>query len=174
MSFSKLFRPEQTQRAKELSETCGFEYVVSYDYTITDDEPAKYGFKQAVQNGKIALSIECGKLGNVQKEAVSLIKKGGYNMLKKMEMYNKASGANPNLKRPNHQTYIRSKEKEIYHSDYQAGNSVKEGDVVGFVTDEFGELLAEYKATSSGVILYKIATPPINIGDTVMCISSNL
>ena len=75
-------------KAKQQSETSGFEYVVSYAYTLKDDEPAKYVFKQAAQDGKIALSIESGKLGNIQKDAVALIKKGDYNMLNQLKMYN--------------------------------------------------------------------------------------
>lgn len=164
-------RPEQTRLARELSESSGFEYVVSYPYTITDDEPAKYAFKQAVQDGKTALSIESGKLGNVQKEAVSLIKIGVYNMLNEMEMYNKGTGPNPNLIKLDHQTYIKSSEKGIFYSGYKAGDSVKEGDIVGYITDEFGEKLKEYKAHASGIILYKISTPPVNVDDTLMCIS---
>lgn len=167
-------KPEQTQRAKELSETSGFEYVVSYPYTIADDEPAKYTFKQAVQDGKTALSIECGKLGNVQEEAVILIKKGVYNMLKEMEMYARGTGSNPKLTKLNHQTYIKSTEKGIFYSTYQAGDSVKEGDIVGYTTDEFGTIITEYEAPKTGIILYKLSTPPINVGDTVMCISTSL
>ena len=72
---------KQTQRAKELSEVSGFQYVVSYPYSLSDDEPAKYAFKQAVQDGKIGVSIESGKLGKVEKADVDLVKKGVYNML---------------------------------------------------------------------------------------------
>lgn len=167
-------KPEQTQLAKELSETSGFEFVVSYPYTIRDDEPAKYVFKQAVQDGKTALSIESGKLGNVQEEAVSLVKTGVYNMLSKMGMYANSTAPNVNIIKMNRQTYIKSKEKGIFYSAYKAGDTVKKGDVVGYTTDEFGNLIAEYEASNSGIILYKIATPPINVGDTVMCISSSL
>ncbi|MEM9649372.1 MAG: M14 family metallopeptidase, partial [Bacteroidota bacterium] len=85
--YNNTQKPEQTALAQRLSETSGFNYVVSYPYTITDEEPAKYAFKQAVQDGKTALSIECGKLGNVQQEAVELVKKGVYNMLWEMKMY---------------------------------------------------------------------------------------
>lgn len=166
-------RPEQTQLAKVLSETSGFEYVVSYPYNIADDEPAKYVFKQAAQDGKTALSIECGKLGNVQREAVSLIKNGVYNMLKEMKMYNSAPKAKPALKKLNHQTYIKSEVKGIFYSDYIAGDAVEKGDIVGYATDEFGERITDYKAPASGIILYKIATPPINTGETVMCIGSS-
>ncbi|MGS0527726.1 succinylglutamate desuccinylase/aspartoacylase family protein [Zobellia nedashkovskayae] len=168
-------KAEQTKKAKELSETSGFGYVVSYPYTLKGSEPAKYAFKQAVQDGKTALSIECGKLGNVQKESVSLIKTGVYNMLAQMKMYKEqepTTGAN--FVELNHQTYIRSTEKGIYYSSFKAGDSVKIGDVVGYTTDEFGRTIKEYKANSTGIILYKLATPPINVGDTVMCIGESL
>ncbi len=167
-------RPERTQMAELLAQASGFEYIVSYPYTLKDDDPAKYVFKQAVQDGKTALSIECGKLGNVQEEAVVLIKKGIYNMLHQMEMYDAPTMPKPKRIRLNHQTYIRSNEKGIFYSDHKAGDAVKQGDVVGYTTDEFGERIAEYRAPSGGIILYKIATPPINVGDTVMCISTNL
>ncbi|MEO9894428.1 succinylglutamate desuccinylase/aspartoacylase family protein [Aurantibacter sp.] len=167
-------KPKQTQKAQELSEISGFEYVVSYPYTIADDEAAKYVFKQAVQDGKTALSIECGKLGNVQKEAVSTIKNGVYNMLKEMKMYQKTTLPKTNFTLLNNQTYIRSNENGIFYSKYKAGDSVKKGDKVGYTTDEFGNVIAEYIADTSGIILYKLATPPINDGDTVMCISTHL
>ncbi|MEM9527678.1 MAG: M14 family metallopeptidase, partial [Bacteroidota bacterium] len=70
--YNNTKKPTQTALAKQLSENSGFQYVVSYPYTITDTEPAKYAFKQAVQNGKTALSLEAGKLGNVQEENVAL------------------------------------------------------------------------------------------------------
>ena len=166
--------PEQTKRARKLSEASGFEYIVSYPFTIRDDEPAKYVFKQASQNGKVALSFESGKLGNVQNDAISLIKKGVYNILTEMKMYDKGTPPNPNLNQRNYQTYIKSNEKGIFYSHLKAGDYVKKDDIIGYITDEFGEKLEEYKAHASGIILYKISTPPVNVDDTLMCISSRL
>ncbi|UII75824.1 M14 family metallopeptidase [Flagellimonas sp. HMM57] len=165
-------KPEQTALAKKLSENSGFEYVVSYPYTISDTEAAKYTFKQAVQDGKTALSIECGKLGNVQEENVNLIKKGVYNMLSTMQMYAKGTGPHSNIIYRNNQTYIKSNVQGIFYSDYKAGDTVKKDEIVGYTTDEFGIVLEEYKAPKDGIILYKLATPPINSDDTVMCISA--
>lgn len=165
-------KPDKTALAKKLSENSGFQYVVSYPYTISNEEPAKYAFKQAVQDGKIALSIECGKLGNVQKENVDLIKKGVYNMLETMKMYFKGSGAHPKIIKRNYQTYIHAKVKGLFYSDYSAGDALKKGDIVGYTTDEFGNIIERYTALNDGIILYMLATPPINIDDTVMCISS--
>ncbi|WP_299683639.1 M14 family metallopeptidase [uncultured Dokdonia sp.] len=165
-------KPEQTALAKKLSEQSGFEYVVSYPYTITAKDPAKYTFKQAVQDGKTALSIECGKLGNVQEENVQLIQKGVYNMLQTLNMYTNGTGAHKNIIYRNSQVYISSNVKGIFYSDHKAGDTVSKGAMVGYTTDEFGNTLEEYTASTDGVVLYMLATPPINIDDTVMCISS--
>ena len=170
--YNNTKKPEKTALAKKLSEDSGFQLVVSYPYTISDTEPAKYAFKQAVQDGKTALSIECGKLGNVQKENVDLIKKGIYNMLATVDMYANGSDPHPDIIYRNNQTYIDAGVQGIFYSDYKAGDTVKKDDIVGFTTDEFGNMLEEYKAPKDGIILYKLATPPINIDDTVMCISS--
>jgi len=170
--YNNTKKPNKTALAKKLSEHSGFEYIVSYPYNISDTEPAKYTFKQAVQDGKTALSIECGKLGNVQNENIDLIKKGVYNMLQTMDMYSNGTGAHKNIVYRNNQTYINASTKGIFYSEYKAGDEVKKDEIVGYTTDEFGIVLEEYKATTDGVILYMLATPPINIDDTVMCIST--
>ncbi|MEM1257096.1 MAG: succinylglutamate desuccinylase/aspartoacylase family protein [Bacteroidota bacterium] len=167
-------RPEQTQLAKQLSETSGFEYVVSYAYAISDDEPAKYAFKQAVQDGKTGVSLEAGKLGNVQADAVALVKNGVYNMLRELKMYQHEATTAKNPIKLNDQAYIRSSQSGIFYSDLKAGDTVGESQKVGYTTDEFGTVLEEYKAPISGIILYNLATPPINKGDTVMCIGTKL
>lgn len=167
-------RPEQTQLARELSETSGFEYVVSYAYTISDDEPAKYAFKQAVQDGKTGVSFEAGKLGSVQADAVALVKNGVYNMLKKLKMYQHETITPKNLIKLNTQSYVRSKQSGIFYSGLKAGDMVSEGQKIGYTTDEFGTVLEEYSTPISGIILYNLATPPINKGDTVMCIATKL
>ena len=166
--------PEQTKKARELTENSGFEYIVSYPFSLRDDEPAKYVFKQASQDGKVALSFESGKLGNVQKDAVRFIKNGIYNMLDHLNMYDNGSEPSANLVQLNNQTYLSATETGLFYNDLKAGDTVKEGDVVGYTTNEFGEKLKEYKAPTSGIILYKISTPPVNIDDTLMCISKRL
>ena len=170
--YNNTKRPTQTAMAKQLCEQSGFQYVVSYGYTIADTDPAKYAFKQAVQDGKTALSIESGKLGNVTKENVDLIKKGVYNMLAVMKMYPGGTGAHPNIVYRNDQSYVKSTVQGIFYPKFKAGDTVKKGDLIGYTTDEFGVLLEEYKAPKDGIILYNLATPPINVNSTVMCISS--
>ena len=162
---------EQTRKAQMLSEASGFKYVVSYPYNLKKDQVAKYGFKQAVQDGKVGLSIECGKLGNVQTENVALIKKAVYNMLNEMKMYTIEENKNVDFINLTKQVYIRSEKKGVFASTFSAGDQVNEGEVVGSIKNEFGKVLTEIKAPHSGIILYKIGTPPVNLGETLLCIA---
>lgn len=95
-------------------------------------------------------------------------------MLATMDMYTNGTGAHPNIVYCHQQIYIRSAAQGIFYSDHQAGDEVKKDDIVGYTTDEFGSVLEEYRAPKDGIILYKLSTPPINVDDTVMCISSIL
>ncbi|MUH38278.1 succinylglutamate desuccinylase [Zobellia amurskyensis] len=165
-------KPEQTQLARRLSIASGFQYMVTYPYTLKDSEPAQYAFKQAVQDGKTALSIESGKLGNVQKEAVASIKKGVYHMLHEMNMY-ETNGSPTKPIELNGQVYVKADTKGVFYSDLKAGDSVKKGDILGHTKDEFGNIIGKIKAPRSGIILYKIGTPPVNVGETVFCIGYN-
>ncbi len=164
---------EQTEKIKKLAEVTGFKYIVSWPYNLQKDQPAKYAFKQAVQDGKIALIIEAGKLGNVQKEAVNMIKNAIYNMLAELKIYKVEKKVNPDFINMNKQTYIKSEHTGIFFSDYAAGDSITKGDRIGLIKNEFGELMYEIKAPNSGIILYKIGTPPVNVGETIMCIVHN-
>lgn len=162
---------DNTAVAKRLSDTAGFPYVVSYPYTIKATDPAKYAFKQAVRDGKIALSIEGGKLGNVEEEVVALIKKGVYRMLAGMGMWELEAMEETVPIQLNSQTYVRSKVTGIFHTKMKAGDAVKKDELLGYATDEFGNRLEEYRAPNDGIILYHLATPPINKGETVACVS---
>lgn len=172
--YNNTKKSTQTALAKKLSENSGFEYVVSYPYTLSDEEPAKYTFKQAVQDGKTALSIECGKLGNVQEESLTLIKKAIYNLLATMNMYGNATAPHTNITYLHQQIYVKASVEGVFHSDYKAGDMVEKGAIVGQTTDVFGAVIEEFTAPKDGIILYQLATPPINVDDTVMCISSIL
>lgn len=168
--YNNELNPEETAKAKELSEASGFINVVSYGYTLKDTEPAKYAFKQAVQDGKVGLSFEAGKLGNVQSDAVALNKNGIYHVMNGLQMFKTDLDLPSELKKYNDQVYIKSPAKGIFYSDVKAGDFVKEGQDIGYITNEFGETIETIKASGTGVVLYMISTPPVIKNNTLFCI----
>lgn len=163
---------EPTERARRLSEASGMEYIVAYPFNITKIEPAKYAFKQAVQDGIVALSIEAGKLGTVQRENVALVKDALYNMLGYSGMYHKGKTV-IKTKRIylNQQSYVRVPEKGIFYSSLKSGDTVSKDQNIGYITDDFGNVLHQITSPVNGIVLYKVGTPPVNAGETLFCIA---
>lgn len=165
---------DKTSLAQQLSEKSGIATIVSYPFNINLTEPAKYAFKQATQQGITALSIEAGKLGNVQQDNVELIERAVYNMLQHVGMYTDGSMHKTDGKHIffDRQDYIKVPESGIFYSDLKSGDAVKKNQVLGYITDEFGKKKTDIISESEGVILYKIGTPPVNEGETLFCIGS--
>jgi len=162
---------KQTEQARLWCEASGMEYIISYPYTLTKTEPARYAFKQAVQDGVVALSIEAGKLGTVQDENVMLIKNAVYNMLHYSGMYKKERTAiAKNKKYLHNQSYVKVPHKGIFYSPVRSGENITAGQDIGYITDDFGNVLHRITAPASGVVLYKVGTPPVNAGETLFCI----
>ncbi|SFW18369.1 hypothetical protein SAMN02927921_00394 [Sinomicrobium oceani] len=171
--YDKKDSPEQLALAEKLTTAAGFRYNVVYPYTITATEPAQYAFKHATQQGVTALSIEAGKLGNVQKDAVMLIRESIYNMLDEMDMYAAPSATDPGEQLwITGQHYVKSPEQGIFYSDLKSGDHVAKGQPLGYITDVFGKDRKEIRSPADGIILYKTGTPPVNTGETLYCIGT--
>lgn len=164
---------DRTDLALNLSKASGMENIVSYPYSLKPSDPSKYAFKEATQQGITALSIEAGKLGTVQKENVELIRNAVLKMLKFSGNY---SGKISKEKRSkpqrffSNQDYIRVPENGIFYSVLKSGDEVRKNQILGYITDEFGNRKKDIISQSDGVILYKIGTPPVNKNETLFCI----
>lgn len=163
---------KQTKLASRLSEISGYDTVVSYPYILPKEQPAMYAFKQAVKQGIPALSIEIGKLGNWNENEISVTKDAIYRMMAELNMYqNKKVKPVASAKiRYNKQAYVSVPVQGIFNSKIKAGDHVQKDTEIGFITDLFGNRLVTITAPETGVVLYKIGTPPVNKGETLLCI----
>ncbi|SOD11887.1 succinylglutamate desuccinylase/aspartoacylase family protein [Pedobacter xixiisoli] len=168
--YNNTSTPKQTALARTLSLASGFEYVVAYPYTLTETEPAKYAFKQATQKGITALSFEAGKLGNVQIDQVRAIKVGVYSLLSHLKMQPLKNISKVKTISLNSQAYIKVPQSGLFYSKLKAGDKVKKGEKLGYISNEFGTKLEDVVSTADGIILYKVGTPPVNKGETLFCI----
>ncbi|MEM8968767.1 MAG: succinylglutamate desuccinylase, partial [Bacteroidota bacterium] len=98
-------------------------------------------------------------------------KTGVYNVLGEMNMYSNIIENENTVVKLDNQVYMKAQEQGIFSSDREAGDAVEKGEIVGYVKDEFGKVISTIEAPHSGIILYKIGTPPVNINETIMCIA---
>lgn len=165
--------PENTAKAKQLCEISGLPYLVSYPFNLSDDEPALYAYKQAVQMGKIGISLEAGKLGGTQEDCTQMLTNAIYNMLSLEGILDTKEKIEPkDYTFLTQQTYIIVSQKGLFHSTIISGDKIQKGQNLGYITDVFGNILEEILAPCDGIVLYKIGTPPVNVGETMFCIGA--
>ena len=95
-------------------------------------------------------------------------------MLTELKMYDNKSVAPANAVKSKltKQEYVSVPVQGIFYSDFKAGDHVNKNQEIGYITDIFGNKLKTITAPEAGIILYKVGTPPVNVGETLFCIAS--
>ncbi|MBW1296662.1 succinylglutamate desuccinylase/aspartoacylase family protein [Aquimarina litoralis] len=162
--------PEVSKKGKEMALAMGFDYSIIFNIQKERLKTRSIYCSQEAFHRKIpSVDIECGRLGIAGKKETSQIINGMLSLLehlKMLETNTKLNDVKPRIiaKR----STIKSKSTGLFYTEKKAGDFIKKGELVGYVTDFFGNRLEQIKASENGVILYMIGTPPINKDETLM------
>ncbi|WP_222852111.1 succinylglutamate desuccinylase/aspartoacylase family protein [Olivibacter sp. SDN3] len=164
--------PGITAHAKSLTLAAGFTYNLSYPYTLKPHDKAEYAFKEATQQGLVALSLECGKLGRTDSSDTDQIVHAILNILHKEKMlpgkHNNTTLTPQKLITKQH--YVYAPTSGIFYSNFKSGDLVEKGKMIGYISDFFGKVQKKIHAPVKGRVMYKIGTPPVQAKETVFCI----
>jgi predicted deacylase len=160
------------ERGKQMALAFGMEHIVVDRERPLDAKTSVYLSNTAVTRGKPALTIESGGMGEIDEESIARIERGVAGLLRHLKM--RADGPAP-VARPvflERSEVLRSRFTGIFYASVAKGQSVKEGTVVGRVTDFHGKVLEEFRAPFTGQVLYVIGTPAMNEGEPVAFIAA--
>jgi predicted deacylase len=159
--------PELDKKTLDLARNFGFKTIVH----VTADpkvQKASMCANASLFMGKPAITVECGKLGRTDEQDIAAILHGCSNILKYLKMID----GEPNLlfdpiwiKKT---TYIRSEHEGIFYPLSQGGSHVQRGELVGYLTDFFGNIIQKAVAPHDGIVMYIIATPPMSKGEPMV------
>lgn len=156
--------PELDKKTMELAINFGFKTIIHVT-TNPKDQKASMCANASLFMGKPAITVECGKLGRTDEKDTAAILQGCVNILKHLKMID----GKPNLlfdpiwiKKT---TYIRSEHEGIFYSLSQGGSHVQKGELLGYLTDFFGNIIQKAFAPHDGIVMYIIATPPMSKGE---------
>ena len=158
---------ELDAKTRALAVSYGFKVII-HETVRPDDTSANWCAGSALLKDKPALTIESGKLGRVDEEDIARIVKGSYNSLKHLGML---TGKPERLFDPvwvKSVTYIRSQHQGLYYPLAHSGRHVEKGEVLGYLTDFFGNIIQHAVAPHDGIIMYIIATPPMSKGEPLL------
>jgi predicted deacylase len=165
--YTETGNPELDEKTLDLAKNFGFKVIIHVT-ARPKGQPASMCANASLFMGKPALTVECGKLGRTSEEDISTILNGCSNILKHLNMID---GQPERLFDPiwiRKTTYIRSEHEGIFYPLSQGGRHVQKGELLGYLTDFFGNIIQKTIAPHDGIVMYIIATPPMSKGEPMV------
>jgi uncharacterized protein len=152
-------------KTRDLALAFGLPYLIIDETRTKDVKDSKYLGNTAILQGKPAVTTESGYLGRTDEESIARNVRGVWNVLRHLDMV-------PGRPEPAADPVWIDKYEVVYSNHdglfaprVEMGFYVKQGQVVGTVSDYLGQWKEDVKAPFSGILLYVIGTPPCNAGE---------
>lgn len=127
--------------------------------------------KHMHKTGKTLLVFEGGESMRLDEEVVRQGVDGTLRMLKHLEMVRDAPSASTDPIKCERSTWVRAKRSGLYTGVVKAGSAVHKNDVLGQITDPFGEFAIEVRAKATGFVVGHNNMPVVNQGDALVHIA---
>ena len=152
-------------KTRELALAFGIPHIIIDESRTKDPKDSKYLGNTAILQGKPAVTTEAGFLGRVDEESIGRNVRGVLSVMRHLEMISgdPAPAADPVWIDKYEVVY--SKHDGLFAPRVEMGYFVRQGQVVGTITDYLGGWKEDVKAPFTGILLYIIGTPPCNAGE---------
>ncbi len=145
----------------------GLDHIIVVTDRPRDPNASRYLESTASTRGKPAITAEAGHAGTVEPDDVKALVDGCLNVMRYLKML---GGPAKMIEHPvwiGKVDSITSDQAGIFYPLVKRGAYVEQGMKVGYVTDYFGNMIAEARAPAAGVVLYVCAVPSMKKGDTI-------
>lgn len=170
--YAQAGNAEVIRKSKAMAYAFGLQYVVPFQWKLTDPFEAIWAGSAAVALNIPSIDVEAGGMGIINDEPVAAIEEGFHRMLAHMGMINKTYPA------PQHQQVIYDRQSIKSPVDgswvalINAGETVSERQLLGYVTDWHGRRVFEARSPKSGLLMLRLSAPPVKEGETLAVIAS--
>ena len=152
--------------SREMGMAFGHEIIVVDSMRSRDPRASIYTSNTAMTRGKPAITTENGWLGAPDAAMVERNVTGVFRLLRYFAML----PGQRQMSRPAWVTrteVLRSPGSGVWHAAVQRDQRVREGDLLGWLTDPFGGSRTEIRVPFAGRVLYVVGTPAMNQGEPV-------
>jgi len=152
-------------KTRELALAFGLTHIIIDESRTKDPKDSKYLGNTAILQGKPAITTEAGFLGRVDEESIGRNVQGVLSVMRHLDMISgdPAPAADPVWIDKYEVVY--SKHDGLFAPRVEMGYFVRQGQIVGTITDYLGAWKEDVKAPFTGILLYIIGTPPCNAGE---------
>jgi predicted deacylase len=152
-------------KTRDLVLAFGLPHIIIDDTRGHDLKDSKYCGNTAILRGKPAITTEAGCLGRTDEESVALNVRGALSVLRHLGMIEGAPQPAADPVWIDKYEVVNSKWSGVWTPRAPMGGYVREGQIVGTVTDYLGAWKEDVRAPFTGILLYVIGTPPCNEGE---------
>jgi len=152
-------------KTRELALAFGIPHIIIDDTRGRDLKDSKYLGNTAILQGKPAITTEAGFLGRTDEESVARNVRGVLGVMRHLGMIAGRPEPATDTVWIDKYEVVSSKHDGLFAPRVEMGYYVKEGQVVGTITDYLGAWKEDVKAPFTGILLYVIGTPPCNAGE---------
>jgi hypothetical protein len=155
----------------ELAKVFGTKFII-------DAKDRDKSFREALTKmGKHVLLFEGGKSLNLDRIVTKIGIQGALRLMHHLNMRNLSKEMTTNsypIEPPilvKDSTWLRAKESGMFRSTKKIGSKINKGDVLGTISDPFGQFEVEVKSTHDGYIICSNHSPIVYEGDAVVHIT---
>ncbi len=149
-------------RSHAMAEVYGIEYVIASDSV----RGGTYGASAAV--GVPCILAEAGQVGQLDEVDTRRHLNGCRNVLRHLGILPGALDPVPPIKLLRGFEWVRAEHAGCWYPTVRAGEHVQARQVVGVIKDYFGNLLSEYRAPATGLVLFVVTSLAMNEGDPLV------
>ncbi len=160
-------RAAQDSIAREMALAFGFDHIIVSADRPKDPAASRYLENTASTRGKASLTVEAGRAGRVEPEAVQALVEGTLNVMAYLRMIERRFAFAEHPVWLERVLTVTSEATGIFYPLVDRGTYVASGMKLGYVTDYVGRVIFEPRAPEAGVVTFVRAVPSLNRGETV-------
>jgi predicted deacylase len=154
-------------RARDLALAFGLEHIVIDRNRPRDSATTVFCSNTAHVHGKPAVTTEVGGMGVPTEEMVELNVRGAFRVMRHLEML---PGRREMVEHPvwiDPSEVLVSPETGTWHPMVQLDQHVEKDELLGYLTDYFGERIADVNSPLAGIVMYVVVSPAMAAGEAV-------
>lgn len=159
-------RGDAAMQARAMAEAYGIPRL------LASDSVAGSTYAAAAQAGIPAILAEAGECGQLDEAAVITHLEGLRNILRLVGCLDEPLHATPPTVTYRSFVWSRATQRGLWHRAAGAGDQVVEGQLVGVLTDEYGDVLDEVTAPRSGEVVFIATSMAIGEGDPLFSVTA--
>lgn len=159
-------------KSKAMAYAFGIQHIVPFQWELTHRSDAIWAGSAAVALDIPSIDVEAGGKGIVDDEAIAAIEEGFHRTLAHLGMTEKVYPSPQEQKLIYDRQSIKSPIDGSWVALKSAGETVSEGQLLGYVTDWHGRRVFDVRSPKDGLLMLRLSAPPVQEGETLVVVAS--